>query len=160
MKTYAAKIGAIFYSLWGLLHIAGGAVLLQTLSAEGATGVLATIGSAVPAAELPVISGGVTAAVLAYYAWNILWIGLFVLVVGVRLNWKNSTTGYWLNLAVVSAVDLGLAFILLAPGYMALSDGILGLALWLPAVIFSTIGLLTGSTQAKISSIQRPSHSG
>jgi hypothetical protein len=141
MKTYAPKIGAVFYVLWGLLHIAGGAVLLQTLSAKGATAVLATIGSAVPPAELPLISGGVTGAILAYYAWNILWVGLLVVVVGVRLNWHNNRMGYWLNLAIVSAVDLGLTYTLLAPGYMAPTDGGLGLALWLPAAIFSSIGL-------------------
>jgi hypothetical protein len=142
MKVYAHKIGAVFYILWGLLHIAGGVVLLQQLAADGATKALATIGSAVPPVDLPIISGGVTAAVLAYYAWNILCIGLLVLVVGVKLNWNNSRMGYWLNLAVVGAVDLGLIFTLLAPGYMALADGGLGLALWLPAAIFSTIGLL------------------
>ena len=78
MKTHAPKIGAIFYILWGVLHIAGGAELLRQLSAEGVTGVLASLGSAVPSAELPAISGGVTAAVLAFFAWNWVWIGLVV----------------------------------------------------------------------------------
>ena len=147
MKVYAHKIGAVFYILWGLLHIAGGGVLLQQLSAEGATGVLAIIGSAVPTAELPVISDGVTAAVLAFFAWNWVWIGLLVLVVGGWLNWQNSRIGYWLNLAVAGAADLGLIFTLLAPGYMAVSDGWLGPLLWLLAAIFSTLGLLNHTSQ-------------
>lgn len=142
MKTYAPKIGAIFYILWGILHLVGGATLLQELSAGGATGVLASLGSAIPTAELPVISDGVTAAVLAFFAFNWVWIGLVVLAVGVRLNWFNNLTGYWLNISVAGAADLGLIIFLLLPGYMALSDGWPGPLLWLLAAIFSTIGLL------------------
>ena len=65
-----------------------------------------------------------------------------VLAVGVRLNWFNNLTGYWLNISVAGAADLGLIIFLLLPGYMALSDGWPGPLLWLLAAIFSTIGLL------------------
>lgn len=143
MKSYAPKIGATFYILWGLLHIVGGAALLQQLSAEGVTGVLASLGTAVPPAELPVVSGGVTAAVLAFFAFNWVWIGLVVLAVGIWLNWHNSRLGYWLNLMVAGAADLGLLIFLLLPGYMAVTDGWPGPLLWLLAVVFSTIGLLS-----------------
>lgn len=147
MKNYAHKIGALFYILWGILHVVGGAVLLQQLSAGGATGMLAVIGSAVPAEALPSIAGGLTGAVLGFHAWNIIWFGIFALIVGVVLNWRNSRTGYWLNLFVVGAADLGLIVALLVPGYMALSDGLLGPTLWLLAAVFSTIGLLQGKKQ-------------
>ena len=147
MKTYAPKIGAIFYILWGILHIVGGAALLQELSAGGVRDVLASLGSAVPAAELPAISGGVTGAVVAFFAFNWVWIGLLVLVVGARLNWHNNKIGYWLNLAVAGASDIGLIVTLLAPGYMAVSDGWPGPLLWLLAAIFSTIGLLNDNSQ-------------
>ncbi|MEZ4659989.1 MAG: hypothetical protein R2911_20730 [Caldilineaceae bacterium] len=43
---------------------------------------------------------------------------------------------------MVSAVDLGLVAMLMVPGHMAWSDGGLGVALWLPAVLFSTVGRL------------------
>ncbi|MCB9079377.1 MAG: hypothetical protein H6631_17380 [Anaerolineaceae bacterium] len=141
MKTYPSKIGAIFYSLWALLHIVGAAALLQQLAGEGATAFLATVGSATPAAEIPAVSGRVIHSVLAYYAWHLLWVGLLVLVVAIWLNWRNSRAGYWLNLAVTGAIEFGLIVTLLLPGTMALTDGGLGLALWLPAVIFSTIGV-------------------
>lgn len=147
MKAYAHKIGAVFFMLWGILHIVGGAALLQQLSAEGVTGVLATLGSAVTIAELPVITGGVTAAVLAFFAFNWVWIGLLVLVVGVKLNWHNSRLGYWLNLYVAAAADLGLIIFLLAPGYMALADGWPGPLLWLLAAVFSAIGLFNHTPQ-------------
>lgn len=147
MKSYAPKIGAIFYILWGLLHIVGAAALFQQISVGGTTAVLAAIGSAMPRSELPQISGGVTAAVVVYHVWNLLWVGFFVLVVGLRLNWKNSPLGYWLNMAVVGAIDLGLLVTLLLPGYMALSDGIWGLVLWFFAALFSTLGLLSNNSR-------------
>lgn len=149
MKQYAHRIGAIFYALWGILHILGAAVLLQQASSGGATTVFATIGSATPVADLPQVAGGLATAVLTYYAWNLLWVGLFVLVVAIWLNWKNSLLGFWLNLVVVGAVDLGLLFTLIAPGHMALSDGLLGVGLWLPALLFSAIGLAAKRSPAK-----------
>lgn len=142
MKTYFAKIGAICYALWGLLHIVGAAVLLLQVNSTGATTVFATIGSATPATALPQLSSTLADAVLGYYAWNLLWIGGLVLVVAIRLNWRNHLLGYWLNLVVVSAVDLGLIIFLVAPAHMALADGMLGVTLWLPAILFSTIGLV------------------
>jgi hypothetical protein len=159
MKAYAHKIGAVFFVLWGILHIVGGVALLQQLSAEGTMGVLATLGSAVPMAKLPAGSGGVTggvtgdvigevvAAVLAFFAFNWVWIGLLVLVVGIRLNWHNNCIGYWLNLYVAAAADVGLIIFLLAPGYMAVSDGWPGPLLWLLAAVFSTIGVFNHTPQ-------------
>lgn len=72
----APKIGAVFYILWGILHMVGGAALLLELLTEGAIGVLAVIDSAVPPDELPRISGSVASSVLGYHVWNILWFGL------------------------------------------------------------------------------------
>jgi hypothetical protein len=141
MNAISHKAGAVFYGLWGLLHIVGALALLLQLSA-GAGAVLATIGSATPAAEVPAMSGGLAEAVLAYYAWNLLWIGVLVTVVAVRFNWRNDPAGFWLNLVVVSAVDLGLVVTLVLPGHMALADGLMGIVLWLPAVFFSTWGFV------------------
>ena len=148
MKTYAYKIGAVFYVLWGLLHIVGGGALLLQAINEGATPVLATIGSNVPAIEIPTIASDLTAAVLAYYAWNVLWIGVLVTVIGARLNWQNNRLGYWLNLTIVSIVDGGLLIMLVFPGYMTWADGMVGVVLWIPALVFSTIGWITNDVQA------------
>lgn len=147
MKRYSYRIGAIFYVLWGLLHIVGASALLWQAFNEGATAVLASIGSNTPINEIPILASELTTAVLAYYAWNLLWVGLFVAFVGGRFNWHNSRMGYWLNLVVVSAVDGGLVLLVLLPGHMAWSDGMLGVSLWIPAVVFSTIGLLANGGQ-------------
>jgi hypothetical protein len=134
----------VCYVLWGILHIGAGAAVLYRLGEEGGASALALIGSAVPAEELPQNLGGVASGVLAQHAWNLVVFGLFAAVVGAVLNWHNSRIGYWLNLGVVSGADLGFIFAILIPGYIRLVDGLWGPALWVLAVIFSTVGLVAG----------------
>jgi len=50
--------------------------------------------------------------------------------------------GYWLNLVVVSAADLGYIFFVLVPGYVPLLPGGLGPLLWVLALIFSTLAIV------------------
>ena len=135
--------------LWGALHIGAGAAVLYRLWVKGATEALALIGSAVPVEALPHDLGGVASGVLAQHAWDLAVFGVFALVVGAALNWRNSRSGYWLNLGVVSGADLGFIFAILVPGYIRLVDGLWGPALWLLAVIFSTIGLLTAPDETR-----------
>ena len=56
------------------------------------------------------------------------------------MNWHNSATGYWINLAAVSAADIGFILFVLLPGHIALWPGVLGPVVWILAVVFSTIG--------------------
>jgi hypothetical protein len=75
-------------------------------------------------------------------AWSLLFFAIFGIVVAVYLNWRNSYLGYWLNLIVVSAADLGYIFFVLIPGYVPLVPGGLGPLLWVLALIFSTLGIV------------------
>ena len=75
-------------------------------------------------------------------AWNLLFFALFGIAVGVFLNWKNSRLGYWLNLVVVSAADIGFIAFILIPGHAPLVPGVLGPILWVLAVLFSTVGII------------------
>ena len=142
LTKYAHKIGAVFYVLWGVLHIGFGAWMIYALNTGGAAAVMAIIGTGVPAETLPQELDPVTSATIAQHSWNILWFGIFGVVVGAFLNWKNSIAGYWANLAVVSAADSGFVVTVMLPGYIAIADGIEGPALWILAAIFTTIGLL------------------
>jgi hypothetical protein len=139
MINNAHKIGAVLYTLWGLLHIYFGVWMLYALGTEGAAAVIAIVGSGVDPSTLPTQLDAVTTATVGQHAWNILWFGIFAVVVGVFFNWKNSVAGYWANLVVVSAADSGFAVAIMIPGYIALADGIEGPLLWIPALIFSTI---------------------
>ena len=80
-------------------------------------------------------------------AWNLLFFAVFSIIVAVLYNWKNSPMGYWLNLTVISVADMGFILAVLMPGYLPLIPGIIGLAVWILAVIFSTAGFLVGKSQ-------------
>jgi len=120
MNIYA-KTGAVFYVLWGLLHIvAAWNVYLLGQSLES----------------------GMIQGHLFQDAWNLLFFALFGIFVAVFLNWKNSHLGYWLNFVVISAADIGFIITILLPGYLPLVPAGLGPLLWLVALAFSTIGII------------------
>lgn len=139
MTGRAHRVGAVFYILWGLLHVVGGAVLLSTWNSAGAPELLRSYGSAVASSvpeTLPAVVGGVG----AFHAFNLLWIGLLVIVVAVKLNWQNSRTGAWLNGTLAGMADLGLIIFLLLPGYMPWAEGAPGIVLFVPALLFTGVG--------------------
>ena len=122
MSNLFAKLGSITYVLWGILHIEAARkvyVLGQTLDA------------------------GMVQGRIFQDAWNLLFFAIFGIVVGIFLNWKNSRLGYWLNLVVVSAGDIGYIVFVLVPGYVPFMPGALGPILWVLAVAFSTVGIMS-----------------
>ena len=116
-----AKLGAITYVLWGLLHIQAARLVYML----GQT-----------------LEPGIVQGRIYQGAWNLLFFALFGIIVAIFLNWKNSRFGYWLNLVVVSAADIGFIVAVLIPGYVPLVPGGLGPLLWLLALLFSTVGIL------------------
>ena len=119
-----AKLGAVTYVLWGLLHIQAARLVYmlgQTL-------------------EPSMVQGRIYQG-----AWNLLFFALFGIVVAILLNWKNSRLGYWLNLVVISAADIGFIVAILMPGYVPLIPGGIGPLLWVLALVFSTLGILKTS---------------
>jgi len=120
-----AKIGAGLYVIWGLLHIdAAYEAFVQGLA----------------------LSPGAVQGKIYQDAWNLLFFALFSIVVATRYNWKNSKTGYWLNIIVVSAADIGFLIFILIPGNVAFFPGILGPAFWIAAAIFSSVAIKTEPT--------------
>ena len=122
MSNLFAKLGSVTYVLWGILHIEAARkvyVLGQTLDA------------------------GMLQGRIFQDAWNLLFFAVFGIVVGIFLNWKNSRLGYWLNLVVVSAGDIGYIVFVLVPGYVPFMPGALGPILWVLAVLFSTVGIVS-----------------
>ncbi len=140
MKLQIHKVGAVFFILWGLFHVIVGGLALATILAGGGAAFLALLGTDSPAL-LQVLD-----AVLAQHTWNLMWIGALVLVVGVRLNWRNSRQGFYLNLTVASAAELGSVFALIIPGLIPLTENLLGPIIWALAVIFGTLGFLRDET--------------
>jgi hypothetical protein len=121
MSNLFAKLGSVTYILWGILHIEAARkvyLLGQTLDP------------------------GMLQGRIFQDAWNLLFFAIFGIVVAIFLNWKNSRLGYWMNLTVVSAGDIGYIVFVLVPGYVPFMPGALGPILWILAVLFSTVGIV------------------
>ena len=115
-----AKLGAIAYIFWGLLHIQAARLVYM-------------LGDS--------LEPGMVQGRIYQDAFNLLFFALFGITVAICLNWRNSRLGYWLNLFVVSAADVGFIVYVLVPGYVPIVPGGLGPLLWVVALLFSTIGI-------------------
>jgi len=122
-----AKLGAVTYVLWGLLHLQAARLVYM-------------LGDS--------LTPGMVQGRIYQDAFNLLFFALFGIAVAVALNWKNSRLGYWLNLVVVSAADLGFIVYVLVPGYVPVVPAALGPLLWVLAVIFSTLGIRKSKHEA------------
>jgi len=108
-----ARIGTVFYILWGLLHL----VAAKKVYLLGQT-----------------LESGMVQGRIYQDAFYLLFFALFGIVVALTLNWKNSRLGYWLNFVFIVAV--------LIPGYLPLFPGSIGPIVWLIALTLTTIGML------------------
>ena len=124
-----AKLGAVAYVLWGLLHIQAARLVYM-------------LGNSLEA--------GMVQGRIYQDAFNLLFFALFGIAVAVMYNWKNSRLGYWLNLVVVSAADIGFIIYVLMPGYVPWVPGGLGPLLWILAVIFSTLGICKAKSETGV----------
>jgi len=115
-----AKIGAASYIVWGLLH-------LKASFDEFALGAT--------------LQKGLVQGKINQGGWDLLFFALFAIVVAVKYNWNNDTLGYWLNLIIVSAADIGFVIFVLLPGDVTFFPGILGPIFWIAGAIFTTLGI-------------------
>ena len=114
----AYRAGAVFYVLWGLLHL-----YAAWISFNAGAG----------------IDDPFAVSKLQQNGWNLGAISFACIAIAVLLNWRNSRLGYWLNLIMVSVTDIGFIVLVLLPG---VSQDILGPILWLLAVVLTSIGYL------------------
>ena len=121
-----ARIGAVFYILWGLLHL----IAAKKVFMLGQT-----------------LESGLLQGRIYQDAFYLLFFAIFGIVVAVMFNWKNSKLGYWLNLVVISVGDIGFIITVLMPGYIPLFPGSLGPILWLIALMLTTISMLKRKTR-------------
>ena len=122
-KTRAlAVLGALFYVAWSLLHLQSAIAVFH-------------LGGRMPPSP--------GQARVLQDAWNLLFFSVVTFVTAVSLSWRNSRLGYWINLCVVAAADVGFIIYLLAPGYVPLWPGALGPGLWALGWGFSTWALLS-----------------
>jgi len=117
MEKIPAKLGAVLYVLWGLLHFTAAYSvykLAHELPATMAQGRLMQ-----------------TAFYLSAFAST-------AIVLALVLNWRNDRLGFWINGVMVSIADIPFILFVLIPGYAPWWPGLLGPVLWIAA--FSITG--------------------
>lgn len=114
----AVKAGAICYLAWGLLHI-----YAATLSFQLGAG----------------LEFGAVQSKVYQNGWNLAFISVLCCAVAVFYNWRNSISGYWLNLITISVVDIGFLILIYVPGH---SPDLLGPTLWIAGAILTTAGMV------------------
>ena len=119
--TRLSVIGALFYALWGCLHLQAAYAVYH-------------VGTA--------LEPGMAQGRVFQDAWNLLFFGVTAIAVALTLNIRNSAWGYWINLGVLALADTGLIFFVLIPGYMPLWPGLAGPVLWILGWIFTTLAYL------------------
>lgn len=122
-----AKLGAIFYVIWGCLHLrAAHAVYLlgQSMQSSMAQGRI------------------------FQDAWNLLFFSIIAIATAAALNWRNSVWGYWINFVTVGIADTGFIFFMLVPGHSPIWPGVAGPVFWVLGMIFSTIALVQRTKRA------------
>ena len=124
MSNLYVKAGSILYLIWGLAHVAAAARVYGL----GQT-----------------FEPGLAQGRMFQSAWSLLFFALVAIGVAVFLNWRNSRTGYWINLITVSFADIGFIIFILIPGYVPAMVGVLGPVIWILAAIFTTLALKSAS---------------
>jgi len=116
-----ARIGAIAYGLWSLLHIMLG---VERLSARADVDQLAE-----------------SAGRLAQGHWTLIYLGIFGLILS-YFNWKNAKWAYWVALFIISAEDIGFILFPVIQGGLEFPKSVIGPGLWLIGLLFTTIAYL------------------
>ncbi len=117
-----SKIGAMSYVLWGLLHLVASFQVFKLGSGQ---------------------KSGMIQGRIYQHAWNLACIAVVVPVIAVVYCWNNNILGYWLNLATTSVTDIGFVLFVVVQRHLPLKFSIPGPVLWMLAMIFSTLGILS-----------------
>jgi hypothetical protein len=123
MEKIAAKLGAVLYVCWGLLHF------------TAAYGVF----------KLAQNSSAMTQARLMQTAFYLAAFATAAIIFAITLNWRNDRFGFWVNAIMVGIVDIPFILFVLVPGYVPWWPGLLGPLLWIAAFFFTALAR-TGST--------------
>lgn len=132
MTNVLAKIGAALFVAWGAIHVLGGVAILSALSESVAAG-FATYRNSGQSYD------GLAGAVLGYFAFLLVGIGLAAAAIGGAVNWRNSQSGLAINTAMIGFTEVGLVWFLVLPGYVSWSQASVGLVPFLLAAVLSGI---------------------
>jgi hypothetical protein len=121
-----ARIGAVFYILWGLFHLAA-ANSVYALAQQ---------------------STGMVRARLLQDAFYLLFFAVAGTLMAVILNWRNDKQGYWMNGLLMAFSDIPFVLFVLVPGFIPWWPGLVGPLLWLIAFMFTTVACFSEHPKA------------
>jgi hypothetical protein len=130
VSKLAAKLGTLFWVLWGAVHLNAARGLMK-------------LGQQAP-------RGTMIQARIYQDAAIILAGALVVIVIALTMNWRNSTVGYWINLGLVFFLDLPFVLFVLDPGLAPLWPGLQGPIAFAIAATFSGAALVTRPKSYKL----------
>jgi hypothetical protein len=128
-RVIFAKIGAVFYVLWGLLHYTAAYGVYQ-------------MGLALPS--------GIVQGRLFQEAFYLVALATSGIVLATTMNWHNTRTGFWLTALILAVGDIPFILFVLIPGYAPFWPGILGPALWVAGMIFTGLGQIRPSPTVRV----------
>jgi hypothetical protein len=139
---HLARIGAIAFVLWGMLHIAGSGLVLAELASGGPAAGFEVYGTTAT------VDATIAGSVLGYMSFLIFAAGLAVAAVAVRMNWRNSELGLTLNTGLVLLIEIGLVIFLLVPGHVSIAEAVPGIGLFLIAAVCGGVACRRGAQHA------------
>lgn len=128
-RIVLARIGAVFYVLWGLLHYT---VRITTIAHYTAAYNVYQVGLGTP---LGMVQGRLFQG--AFYLFGF---ATTAIALAVKMNWNNSRTGFLLNALIVGIADVPFILFVVVPGYTPIWPSVSGPALWVAAIIFTGLG--------------------
>ena len=118
---YLARLGAISYIVWALLHF------IAALSVY-------RLGQTMP--------GTMAQGRVFQDAWNLACFSIAAIGVALTMNWRNDGYGYWINLAIISVADIGFIAFVLIPGYLSIWPGLAGPLFWISGLLLTSAARL------------------
>jgi len=146
----AARVGALLFVLWGILHMWVGFVGIQQYVTSGAPGLwaLLTGGANAPHAAFQLPTDALTANAQAHLLLNFCidvgGYGVLALVVAWLIWFRGSWSAYLIGVFIIGLCDLTFLFSMVTSGIVQLNPGtISGPVIWLIACLLTPFGLLS-----------------
>lgn len=139
------RIGAWLYVLWGVLHVAVGAVPLVQLGTSGAESMLAFHEFDLAAVEGPMVHAS---HLIAEHSANLIAFGLLAIIVARTLIARRQPLGVWINAVVLGIVDISFVLAEMAPGHAPLLPAGIGPVLYVAALAVTIAAVVSSESGA------------
>jgi hypothetical protein len=141
--NWLLRVSAALWVIWGLVHMLAG-VLTMSL---GTSDAMAGIADGVEATSLEMDYPDAVGAVLNQHGFNLLWIGL-VVVISAGFIWRRSVAAVFLAALIGGLADVGYFLFLDLGGYVSFVPGTLMTIFSATAIILSFIAYFTDKNRA------------